>query len=1156
MADRIEQEFIINASQALGELTQLESGLRSFRSTINSVAKSITSLNSVGGGGLASFQSNANGAASAVNTLNGAVAATNTSGSKAIVTFATLSRVIQTQLTVSALSNFKSGIADSIEAAKELQKQIALVATIAQRVDVPGQRNPVDPGEIGAATRSLSDSLNLDQIKVAEGLYAAVSNQVGNFAESLQFSAEAGKFAKATNSTLKDSVDALSSVLKSYGLNADQTGKISDQLFAGIDKGRITATELANSLGRVTPAAAELGVSSAEVVASLAAVSVKGLSAAESLTQIRATLTGLIKPSDAMKAAFDGLGISSAKAGIQQFGLVGLLDKLRESYGQNEQALGKLFPNVRNIGAVFALTGTNLADYQKTLEAVTNSQGKADQAFDTATNTGAEKLSSAYNKVKNSLIDISSQLINSTASILETSGALGLSGESVQAITVSFLGGTAAIIAYTAAAVTLTGANATLSASTLATANSVKTLTLAFAANPLTIFAAGLVATTVAVNALQQSGLDRIQKQFDELNKISLDQASAELKRLSAAGANAIGKFDEFIRGGRTSIQGAISEVNAGIRTLAQDDAAYVNAVGSALDAFLAQREKVLSGLKSTISESARLIEQGKSNIQSLRDEQADLKFDQSTRGLTDGGRATANLRRAAALAREAQEAFDAASTSGDSTGLARSKQLFDQAKSAANNAKGLGSQAEAEKAINDIIEQRIANEERLNGIKAAQAEAAKGQLKETQRLNDEQKAAADEVRRNRSTLDANGQPLRGEDLAKRQAALDEALKRLAPTAPGEIDLARILNAEALRGITEAQLQGLKGTVELELKDGGSKLIAQAEAIFQKFSQEGFVKSFSGGASITPDELDANIDAGKDFLKAQVTADQTFAKGLSDRTAALLAAQEALNIMSRGQGARGALELTGATTLSDALGFSDNAGFAEKIKAALPDLQSIIGQAVSNPDVDVERLRSKFEVIKTTLLEASQNANDVFAEEGQGFRLFEEQLQKVLDATSVVQQAKASAAFTPEAQNGPIQSNIDYYNQLEAAARRAAAAKAAAASTPSGGGDAQGLSFGGRIRSFGNGGIARGVDTIAARLRPGESVLNPRATNRLFGTINALNAGQMPAARGQSSITNVGDIHVNVGGGQSSGTTARDIAIQLRRELRRGTSTL
>ena len=90
-----------------------------------------------------------------------------------------------------------------------------------------------------------------------------------------------------------------------------------------------------------------------------------------------------------------------------------------------------------------------------------------------------------------------------------------------------------------------------------------------------------------------------------------------------------------------------------------------------------------------------------------------------------------------------------------------------------------------------------------------------------------------------------------------------------------------------------------------------------------------------------------------------------------------------------------------------------------------------------------------------------------------------------------------------------------------------------------------------------DGGEAHGTDTIPAMLSPGEMVINAASSKRFASQLIAMNAGITPAFRSEGgSVTNIGDINVSVTGGDSARQSARSIATELRRELRRGVSVL
>ena len=98
---------------------------------------------------------------------------------------------------------------------------------------------------------------------------------------------------------------------------------------------------------------------------------------------------------------------------------------------------------------------------------------------------------------------------------------------------------------------------------------------------------------------------------------------------------------------------------------------------------------------------------------------------------------------------------------------------------------------------------------------------------------------------------------------------------------------------------------------------------------------------------------------------------------------------------------------------------------------------------------------------------------------------------------------------------------------------------------------------GGMAWKFLAGGGPVGTDVIPAMLSPGEVVINAASARRFASQLTAINAGVQPVYRSEGgSVTNVGDINVTVNGGGTSRQTARSIAAELRRELRRGTATL
>lgn len=307
-----------------------------------------------------------------------------------------LSRIVFTQAVVRGLSQMRRAFSDTGRAAIDFQRQVALIRTL----DDSGASFQ----DIAGGVRQLSDDLNISLADAGAGVFNAISNQVGNLKQSLDFSREAAEFSKATGSTMADSVDLLSGVLKSYNLTAADTDKVSTSLFKVIDLGRITADQLANSFGRVGPVAADLGVDLDELGAAISAISVKGSNTPETLTQMRGILSALVKPSDAMKARLAELGFDSGQAAVQTLGLAGTLTELNRVTGGSAAEFGRLFPNVRAMtGSVSLLSDGGLTLAQNIQKMAAAGRDFSKSRFLIATATDAEKLTAEANKLKNAL---------------------------------------------------------------------------------------------------------------------------------------------------------------------------------------------------------------------------------------------------------------------------------------------------------------------------------------------------------------------------------------------------------------------------------------------------------------------------------------------------------------------------------------------------------------------------------------------------------------------------------------------------------------------------------------------------------------------------------------------------------------------------------
>lgn len=273
------------------------------------------------------------------------------------------------------LQALKDMIRSIINSAIDFEKEFANVTTLLS-------------GSSAAAVEEMRGSLFAmagdlgSTIELTRGLYQTLSAGIAPGAEAMKFLETSAKFAKAGLVDMTASVDVLSTVINAYGLNVKDVTEVSDILFQTVKDGKLTGEELASSLGKVIPTAATLKIDLREVAAAMAVLTKGGTKAFEAVTSLNGILMAVIKPTEEATRKAAELGIEFSKAGIEGAGgLQKWLADLKEKVGENEAALGELFPRVEGLRSVFALVGAQAKEYSDEMERMKNVAGNTEEAF-------------------------------------------------------------------------------------------------------------------------------------------------------------------------------------------------------------------------------------------------------------------------------------------------------------------------------------------------------------------------------------------------------------------------------------------------------------------------------------------------------------------------------------------------------------------------------------------------------------------------------------------------------------------------------------------------------------------------------------------------------------------------------------------------------
>lgn len=264
------------------------------------------------------------------------------------------------------------GLAISVAKAMEFETQMRNVNSIAKMSE---QQFASTSGEVLALSRKVPQSA----ATLAQGLYDIASSGFAG-ADGMKILESSAIAATAGMTTSDVAAKAITATLNAYGRNARDAGDISDVLFKTVEVGVITFEELASGMGDWIGMAAAAKVPVDEASAAIAAMTLSGVSAAESGTSLNRVLQQLISPGEALQETLKELGYQSGAQALEAGGLRGVMEKLRGATGGNIEQLQALFPEVRALRGVLALTANEGRNFGNTIDAVTDKAKRAGAA--------------------------------------------------------------------------------------------------------------------------------------------------------------------------------------------------------------------------------------------------------------------------------------------------------------------------------------------------------------------------------------------------------------------------------------------------------------------------------------------------------------------------------------------------------------------------------------------------------------------------------------------------------------------------------------------------------------------------------------------------------------------------------------------------------
>jgi len=234
---------------------------------------------------------------------------------------------------------------------------------------------------LAAGVRSLSREMGADVQSNAKALYDIISAGNSEAAGAMNVLTEANKLAIGGVTDVAVAADGLTSTLNAYQIEANRASEVSDAFFVAVKGGKTTVAELANGIGQVAPLAAQTGVELDQLLASVAALTTGGLKTAQAMTQVRAILTAVVKPSKEASDLAQELGLRFDLAALKSQGFASFLESVRAATGGNAEQMAVLLGSVEAINGALALTGNQASTFAGILENMAGKAGAAEAAF-------------------------------------------------------------------------------------------------------------------------------------------------------------------------------------------------------------------------------------------------------------------------------------------------------------------------------------------------------------------------------------------------------------------------------------------------------------------------------------------------------------------------------------------------------------------------------------------------------------------------------------------------------------------------------------------------------------------------------------------------------------------------------------------------------
>jgi TP901 family phage tail tape measure protein len=240
--------------------------------------------------------------------------------------------------------------------------------------------------KVGQTAKDLGADMTLPATSAADAAQAMVELAKGGLSVDEAMAAAKGtlQLAAAAQVDGATAAELQAAALNSFGLAADQAGRVADVLANTANASASSMIDVGNSLKYVAPVSAALKISIEDTAAAIGLLANQGIKGEQAGTSLRGILASLASPSKQAKQAMDALGLSVFDAQGKFVGLRAFTDqlaqaKLRLSDADFAAAASTAFGN-EGFTAANALAAEGATSFDQMATSVSRAGGAADVA--------------------------------------------------------------------------------------------------------------------------------------------------------------------------------------------------------------------------------------------------------------------------------------------------------------------------------------------------------------------------------------------------------------------------------------------------------------------------------------------------------------------------------------------------------------------------------------------------------------------------------------------------------------------------------------------------------------------------------------------------------------------------------------------------------